>query len=94
MQEIIEGKFNIFEGELIDQEGKVRNKEGQVLNPEQIITMDYLLDNVVASFPDLDSLNDSAKRMVASQGIFKLDKTTEAKLSAKLKEKFLKKKGE
>lgn len=94
MQEIIAGRFNIFEGELIDQEGKVRNNVGQVLSPEQIITMDYLLDNVVASFPDFDSLNDRAKRMVASQGIFKLDKVTEAKLSEKLKEKFLKKKGE
>ena len=94
MDRIIKNDFNIFEGELIDQNGRVRNKEGNILTPEEIISMDYLLDNVVGSFPDVESLNDSAKRMVANQGVIKMDKEFQAKLSRRLKEKIIKKRGQ
>ena len=93
-EQIMKGDFNIFEGELIDQDGNVRNKENKKLSPEEVITMDYLLDNVVGGFPEFESLNDRAKRMVANQGVFKLDKDTKATLSKKLKEEFLRKRGQ
>lgn len=66
---ICEGKFEPFTGELYDQNGKLRNDEGNELTPEDIVTMDWLLDNVVGSIPKVDELDDSAKAIVMTQGI-------------------------
>ena len=66
---ICEGKFELFTGKLYDQNGKLRNDEGNELTPEDIVTMDWLLDNVVGSIPKVDELDDSAKAIVMTQGI-------------------------
>lgn len=66
---ICEGKFEPFTGKLYDQNGKLRNDEGNELTPEDIVTMDWLLDNVVGSIPKVDELDDSAKAIVMTQGI-------------------------
>lgn len=66
---ICEGRFEPFTGKLYDQNGKLRNDEGNELTPEDIVTMDWLLDNVVGSIPKVDELDDSAKAIVMTQGI-------------------------
>lgn len=66
---ICEGKFEPFTGKIYDQNGKLRNDEGNELTPEDIVTMDWLLDNVVGSIPKVDELDDSAKAIVMTQGI-------------------------
>ncbi len=66
---ICEGKFEPFTGKLYDQNGKLRNDEGNELTPEDIVTMYWLLDNVVGSIPKVDELDDSAKAIVMTQGI-------------------------
>lgn len=71
--QIVERKFKIFEHELYDQEGNQRNEHDTVLYPEGIISMDWLLDNVVGTLPDYDSLDEQAKQMVSMQGIIDTD---------------------
>lgn len=66
---IVEGKFTPFADELYDQNRKIRNKKGCVLRPDDIITMDWLLDNVVGVIPELDDLEENARAIVMNQGV-------------------------
>ncbi len=66
---IVEGKFKPFADELYDQNRKLRNKRGCALSPDDIITMDWLLDNVVGVIPELDDLEESARAIVMNQGV-------------------------
>ena len=68
-QQIIEGKFNPFEDEIKDQHGKRRNSDGKTMSPEEIITMDWLMENVVGEIPSFVQLEEQAKAIVETQGI-------------------------
>lgn len=68
-QMVIKGEFEPFSDELYDQDRHLRNKKGHRIPPEEIITMDWLLDNVVGTIPDIDDLEESAKAIVMSQGV-------------------------
>lgn len=66
---ICKGEFEPFSGILYDQNGVMRNKKDNELNPEEIITMNWLLDNVVGEIPKIDELYDEAKAIIMTQGI-------------------------
>ena len=66
---IINGQFEPFSDEIYDQSRRLRNKKGNSLAPEEIITMDWLMDNVIGSIPDIEQLEDSVKPLVMNQGI-------------------------
>ena len=66
---ISKGDFELFEGELYDQNGVQKNKEGNVLTPEQIITMNWLLENVIGEVPTTDIMEDDAENIIKAQGI-------------------------
>ena len=66
---ICNDEFEPFAGVLVDQQGNIRNDDEHELTPEEIITMDWLLDNVVGSIPDVSELEDSAQLIVKEQGI-------------------------
>lgn len=61
--------FEPFSDELKDQSGKVRNQKGSVLTPEEIITMDWLLDNVIGRIPSMEELEEGSEPIVMAQGI-------------------------
>lgn len=61
--------YNPFTGVLFSQTGLVQQNESDVLSPEDIITMDWLAENVIGSIPKLDHLIDQAKPVVLSQGV-------------------------
>jgi basic membrane lipoprotein Med (substrate-binding protein (PBP1-ABC) superfamily) len=69
-KQIVSGDFKIFSGDLYDQEHVLKNKGSDVLTPEQIIKMDWLLDNIVGHIPSVDQLVDEAVPMVKIQGIY------------------------
>lgn len=68
-QELKEGSFTPFEGEIRDQAGNLRCEADRRLTPAEILCMDYLVDNVVGSFPKEDELIESARPLVRLQGI-------------------------
>lgn len=70
-KELKEARFRVFEGELKDQQGNIRVEEGKLIDPEHIITMDWLLDNVVGRLPRYNELTDNAKLKMALQGVVK-----------------------
>lgn len=72
-QAIKSGIFHPFTGPIKDQSGQLRLKENELLRPEEILKMDWLVENVNGSIPVIDDLKDSAKPVVELRG---LDPTT------------------
>lgn len=66
---ISSGIFHPFTGPLTDQEGVIRCEQYNVLKPEEIMTMDWLNNNVVGTIPNIDELVDSAKDVVVLRGL-------------------------
>lgn len=67
------GIFHPFAGPVTDQNGILRCEESDVISPEDIMTMDWLVDNVIGTIPLIDELEESAKPVVQLRG---LDTTT------------------
>ena len=63
------GSFEPFEGLIHSQDGLVQCEEGQSLTPEQIITMNWLTDNVIGRIPEPEELTDAAQALVKLQGV-------------------------
>ncbi len=68
-EELKEGTFTPFEGEIRDQSGALRCEADRRLTPAEILCMDYLVDNIVGSFPREDELIETARPLVRLQGI-------------------------
>ena len=63
------GKFNPFSGILYSQEGIVQDDPAKSLTPEEIVTMDWLAENVIGSIPKEEELKEQSKPVVSQQGI-------------------------
>ena len=68
---IISGEFEPFSGDLKDQAGGVKCKVGEALPIEEIMTMNWLLDNVKGEIPVVDSLKEKARSIVELKGVRK-----------------------
>lgn len=68
------GAFHPFDGPLYAQGGVLQCEKGVTLGPDEIITMDWLAENVVGKIPELDELTEEARALVEFQG-FKVDET-------------------
>ena len=64
-----EGTVRVFEGQLVDQQGNVRCDRDSALSPAQILTMDYLLENVEGQVPLTENLRPEARALVELQGL-------------------------
>ena len=47
----------------------IRDKAGETLDPDEIIEMDWLMDNIVGRIPEYDELSEEYKLLVINQGI-------------------------
>lgn len=63
------GHYIPFSGELIDQSGQVRNKEGESMTPEEVMVMDWLVQDVVGEIPSVDELVEEARPVVRIDGV-------------------------
>ncbi|MEE1243625.1 BMP family ABC transporter substrate-binding protein [Frisingicoccus sp.] len=63
------GDFNPFHGVLYSQQGIVQKDSERELSPEEIITMDWLAENVVGHIPGWEELVEQAKPVVTTQGL-------------------------
>ncbi len=68
---IIGGNFNPFDGELRSQEGVIRLEGDAPLTSMDVITMDWLNENVIGEIPRIDALDDEAKASVKLSGVEK-----------------------
>ena len=60
-----------FSGDLRAQDGTVMNKSGETIPPRDIITMDWLVDNVVGSIPSILDLTEEGQAVAKMQGVSK-----------------------
>lgn len=72
------GSFHPFDGLIYSQNGIIQCKEGESLEPEEIITMDWLAENVVGRIPEFEELTEEAQALLQLQGI-KIDETNAEK---------------
>jgi len=69
---LVAGTLNPFAGELHSQKGIVQEADAAVrLTNEQIVSMDWLNDNVVGSLPVKAALSESGKKAIKTSGVLK-----------------------
>ena len=66
---IVRGMLTPFDGELRSQSGIVKTADDPDLTTDEIITMDWLCDNVIGEIPEARSLSDEAKSAVKVSGV-------------------------
>lgn len=69
------GSFHPFDGTIYSQKGIIHSEDGKSLTPEEIITMNWLAENVVGQIPDIDSFTPAAQALVRLQGV-KIEETS------------------
>jgi basic membrane lipoprotein Med (substrate-binding protein (PBP1-ABC) superfamily) len=67
--DIICGSMNPFDGELISQDGLIRTADDEPLSSMDVITMDWLHENIIGEIPAKDVLTDEAKKTVSYSGV-------------------------
>ena len=70
-RDICSGSFNPFAGTIYSQDGLVHDVMPEGITSEEIITMDWLNDNIVGTIPAMDDLVEEAKPIVQVQGVEK-----------------------
>lgn len=63
------GSFQPFDGIIRSQDGTVQSEEGESLTPKEIVTMNWLAENVVGRIPDFEELSKEAQSLVHLQGV-------------------------
>lgn len=66
---ISSGIFHPLTGPLTDQMGQIHYEDNEVMEPEDIMRMDWLVDNVVGSIPTIDDLKEEAQPVVLLRGL-------------------------
>ena len=65
---IINNDFHIFSGDLYDQAHVLRNESSHIMSANEIMNMNWLVDNVVGTIPKMEDLDEEAKDVVEMQG--------------------------
>ena len=66
------GEFTPFYGLLYSQDGVVQDDPERSLTPEEIITMDWLAENIVGSIPKAEELKEYYRPVFSQQGVDKV----------------------
>lgn len=66
---ISSGDFNPFSGTIYSQDGQVHNDVSSSITAEEIVTMDWLADNIVGVIPTIDDFVEDARPIVQVQGV-------------------------
>ncbi len=75
------GNFHPFESDIYSRDGICRCGENNKLTPKEIVTMNWLVENIVGSIPEPDEMTEEARELVKLQGI-NLEKDTEARVES------------
>lgn len=68
-KEIRSGMFDPFGGYMVDQQGNVRCEEDGYLSTNQIINMDWLIDNVLGYIPDITRFTEASRQLMQTEGM-------------------------
>lgn len=68
-QQIINNEFSPFQDEIKAQGGVVKNENGYRMSPEEVMRMNWLVENVEGEIPEIDDLREEAKSIVSLKGV-------------------------
>jgi basic membrane protein A len=68
---VISGRVSPFQGEIHSQTGLISGKGDGALSDHDIITMNWLNDNVIGTIPNYQDLNEAGRRVAAVIGVKK-----------------------
>lgn len=68
-QSIASETFSPFSGTIYDNQGHLIRKRDAAFTPDEIMTMDWLADNVIGTIPHVDELTEEARPVVLLQGL-------------------------
>ncbi len=68
---ICNGTVSPFQGIIHDQNGVLRNSGRRPLSPEEILSMDWLCDNVDGSIPELERLRPEYEETIRTLGLYR-----------------------
>ena len=74
-RDICSGTFNPFSGTIYSQDGLIHQVMPEGITAEEIVTMDWLNDNVIGEIPTMEDLKDEAKPIMEVQGVAKAKAT-------------------
>ena len=63
------GDVQPFYGVIRAQDGTIKNNADQIMSPEDIMKMDYLVENIEGDIPTIDLLKDNVKPIVELKGV-------------------------
>ncbi len=66
-RDMFQEELHPFQGEIILQDGSVIGEEGSTLSPEQIITMDWYVENAVGEHPVFENFSEEAQSLILTQ---------------------------
>ena len=67
---ICAGSFEPFDGLIYSQDGIIRCNEGESLKPEDILSMNWLAENIVGQIPAFEELTEEAQMLSDFQGVY------------------------
>ncbi len=68
-KQIISGELEPFTGTIYTQDGAAKGEEGRTLTAEEIISMDWLTDNVIGSIPKLEELREEIHPFLGQENL-------------------------
>lgn len=66
---ILNNKFSPFKGSIMAQGNVIKNAADEELSPEEIMKMNWLVDNIIGEIPEIDDLKDEARAIVELKGV-------------------------
>lgn len=63
------GVLTPFAGEIYDQNCNLVNEEKHIMTPEEIINMDWFVDNIAGKIPDISDLDEGCHELISQLGV-------------------------
>ena len=68
-EEIIQGRFSPFDGEIRKKRGRLKGDDSGSLDMFQIVKMDWLNDNVIGKIPGIGAFKEDARELLSALGV-------------------------
>ena len=68
---MLSGSIDLFRRRIVAQDGTVKNNGTTTFTPEELLHMDWLVENVIGSIPSIDELLPQSQGLVRELGIYK-----------------------
>ena len=72
---MVQKELSPFQGKIVSQKGAVKHDSVEPMSVDEIVSMNWLVDNIEGDIPEYDELKDAAKSLVEVMGVNDEDTT-------------------